>query len=119
MNPADIDRAAALLDQADLLIVAAGFISTVPRHPVRASPCSGIGASGWRMASASSPATRILGAGTAIPSVRHFGQAVVTHHNGRMIRINPREPQVGSARDVGLAANALKALTAIARLRSS
>lgn len=59
-----------------------------------------------------------LGAGTAIPSVRHFGQAVVTHHNGRMIRINPREPQVSSARDVGLAANALEALTAIARLRS-
>lgn len=57
-----------------------------------------------------------LGAGTAIPSVRHFGQAVVAHHNGRMIRINPREPQVAGPRDVGLAANALAALTAIDRL---
>lgn len=54
-----------------------------------------------------------LGAGLAIPSVRHFGQAVVSHANGRMIRINPREPQVASPRDVGLAAGSLAALTAI------
>lgn len=54
-----------------------------------------------------------LGAGVAIPSVRHFGQAVVSRHNGRMIRINPREPQVASPRDVGLAAGAYEALSAI------
>ena len=54
-----------------------------------------------------------LGAGTAIPSVRHFGQQVVQQHNGRMIRINPREPQVASPRDVGLAMGSLAALAAI------
>jgi NAD-dependent SIR2 family protein deacetylase len=54
-----------------------------------------------------------LGAGTAIPSVRHFGQQVILQHNGRMIRINPREPQVASPLDVGLAMGSLAALTAI------
>jgi NAD-dependent SIR2 family protein deacetylase len=54
-----------------------------------------------------------LGAGVAIPSVRHFGQTVIRNHNGRMIRINPREPQVASPQDVGLATNALTALSAI------
>ncbi|MRX07437.1 NAD-dependent deacetylase [Pseudoduganella sp. FT25W] len=54
-----------------------------------------------------------LGAGVAIPSVRHFGQAVIRDHNGRMIRINPREPQVASQADVGLASGALAALAAI------
>ncbi|MYM66231.1 NAD-dependent deacetylase [Pseudoduganella sp. FT55W] len=54
-----------------------------------------------------------LGAGVAIPSVRYFGQTVISRHNGRMIRINPREPQVASANDVGLAAGAYDALSAI------
>ncbi|SDF42318.1 MULTISPECIES: Sir2 family NAD-dependent protein deacetylase [unclassified Duganella] len=54
-----------------------------------------------------------LGAGVAIPSVRYFGQSVVSHYNGRMVRINPREPQVASPRDVGLAAGSLQALSAI------
>lgn len=54
-----------------------------------------------------------LGAGTAIPSVRHFGQQVIQQHNGRMIRINPREPQVASPLDVGLTMGSLAALTAI------
>ena len=54
-----------------------------------------------------------LGAGTAIPSVRHFGQHVIQRHNGRMIRINPREPQVASQRDVGLAMGSMAALAAI------
>jgi NAD-dependent SIR2 family protein deacetylase len=54
-----------------------------------------------------------LGAGTAIPSVRHFGQQVIQRHNGRMIRINPREPQVASPRDVGLAMGSMAALAAI------
>ena len=57
-----------------------------------------------------------LGAGTAIPSVRHFGQRVVMQHGGRMIRINPQAPQVASADDVGLPMTALEALTAIAAL---
>ena len=57
-----------------------------------------------------------LGAGTAIPSVRHFGQRVVMQHGGRMIRINPQAPQVASADDIGLPMTALEALTAIAAL---
>jgi NAD-dependent SIR2 family protein deacetylase len=54
-----------------------------------------------------------LGAGVAVPSVRHFGQRVIQQHNGRMIRINPREPQVASQQDVGLAMGAYTALSAI------
>ncbi|KQV54474.1 MULTISPECIES: Sir2 family NAD-dependent protein deacetylase [unclassified Duganella] len=54
-----------------------------------------------------------LGAGTAIPSVRHFGHGVV-QRGGRMVRINPREFAVGSAQDVGVAAGALEGLLAIA-----
>ncbi|MBP1204061.1 NAD-dependent SIR2 family protein deacetylase [Duganella sp. 1411] len=54
-----------------------------------------------------------LGAGVAIPSVRHFGQHVIQRHGGRMIRINPREPRVMGARDVGLAMGALAGLAAI------
>jgi NAD-dependent SIR2 family protein deacetylase len=54
-----------------------------------------------------------LGAGTAIPSVRHFGHSVVQQFGGRMVRINPREPQVASPHDVGLASGAFAALAAI------
>jgi hypothetical protein len=53
-----------------------------------------------------------LGAGTAIPSVRHFGQGVV-QRGGRMVRINPREFAVANAADVGLGAGALDGLLAI------
>lgn len=56
-----------------------------------------------------------LGAGTAIPSVRHFGHSVV-QRGGRMVRINPREFAVGSAADVGIAAGALEGLRAIAKI---
>jgi NAD-dependent SIR2 family protein deacetylase len=54
-----------------------------------------------------------LGAGTAIPSVRHFGHGVL-QRGGRMVRINPREHEVGSPADVGIAAGALEGLRAIA-----
>ena len=54
-----------------------------------------------------------LGAGTAVPSVRHFSQQVV-HGGGRLVRINPREWEVPKSRDVGLAAGALEGLRAIA-----
>ena len=54
-----------------------------------------------------------LGAGVAIPSVRHFGQRVIQQHGGRMIRINPREPQVADTCDVGLPMGALAGLAAI------
>jgi NAD-dependent SIR2 family protein deacetylase len=55
-----------------------------------------------------------LGAGTAIPSVRHFSNHIVHQHGGRLVRINPREPQVASALDVGLTMGALAGLQAIA-----
>ena len=45
--------------------------------------------------------------------MRHFSQRVLKNHNGRMIRINPREPDVASPLDVSLAMGALAALTAI------
>jgi len=54
-----------------------------------------------------------LGAGTAIPSVRHFGQGVV-QRGGRMVRVNPREFAVGWDGDVGIAAGALEGVRAIA-----
>jgi NAD-dependent SIR2 family protein deacetylase len=54
-----------------------------------------------------------LGAGTVVPSVRAFSHAVVKELGGRLVRINPREPQVPSGRDVGLAMGALEGLQAI------
>lgn len=60
-----------------------------------------------------------LGAGSAIPSVRLFSHSVVRDHNGRLIRINPAEYAVPTARDIGLPCRALDALTAIDRLLAS
>lgn len=57
-----------------------------------------------------------LGAGSAIPSVRHFSDMVVRRHGGRLIRINPRESAVADARDVGLPMGALAGLAAIGAL---
>jgi len=54
-----------------------------------------------------------LGAGTAIPSVRHFSQRVIRQHGGRLIRINPRESKVPTPFDVGFAAGAAETLQAI------
>lgn len=54
-----------------------------------------------------------LGAGVAIPSVRHFSQRVVREFGGRLVRINPREAGVATALDVGLECGALAGLVAI------
>lgn len=54
-----------------------------------------------------------LGAGTAIPSVRRFGERVASQPAARLVRINPRESQVTRGHDVALAAGALEALAAI------
>ena len=56
-----------------------------------------------------------IGAGTAVPSVRHFSQAY-TRRGARLVRINVREPAVADARDVGIAAPALATLQAIATM---
>lgn len=54
-----------------------------------------------------------VGAGTAIPSVRHFSHHLIQDLGARLIRINVRESQVPDTRDVGLAMGALEALTRI------
>jgi hypothetical protein len=56
-----------------------------------------------------------IGAGTAIPSVRHFSQDMVRRRKGRLVRINPRDFEVPTRRDVGIPAGAVAALTAIER----
>jgi len=66
-----------------------------------------------RLAAARRPLVIELGAGTAVPSVRMFGQQVLLRLRGRMLRINPREAQVASSLDLGLACGALEALQAL------
>jgi NAD-dependent SIR2 family protein deacetylase len=51
------------------------------------------------------------GAGTAIPTVRWFGERLAASHGATLVRINPTEPEGGH---VALRAGALAALTAIA-----
>ena len=51
-----------------------------------------------------------LGAGTAIPTVRLFGEQA----GGHLIRFNPTEPTVGTARGEGFAIGALEELRALA-----
>ena len=60
-----------------------------------------------------------LGAGKAIPTVRHFSERIITEHSGRLIRINPREWQVPTPRDIGLQAGALAGLQAISEMLGS
>ena len=47
-----------------------------------------------------------IGAGTAIPSVRHFGEAA----RGALIRINPTEPEVPKGKGFGLRMSALEGI---------
>jgi hypothetical protein len=54
-----------------------------------------------------------IGAGTAIPTVRHFSRRVIRQHNGTLVRINLREPDVDRFADVGVGLGALEALRAI------
>jgi NAD-dependent SIR2 family protein deacetylase len=56
-----------------------------------------------------------LGAGTGIPTVRHFSQRVVRAHGGRLVRINVRESEVPTPLDVGLPVGALEGLRRIAQ----
>ena len=58
-----------------------------------------------------------IGAGTSIPSVRHFSHRISREFGARIIRINPREPQVPSSKDVGIVAGATLALQAIEAVR--
>lgn len=65
------------------------------------------------LARVSRPVVIELGAGTAVPTVRHFSHAVVQQLGGRLVRINVREPAVPSGLDVGLPLGALTALQAL------
>jgi NAD-dependent SIR2 family protein deacetylase len=71
------------------------------------------------LAQAQRPVVIELGAGTAVPSVRHFSQQMLTAHGARLIRINPREPAVPGSLDVSLPVGALQGLRALATLLSS
>jgi NAD-dependent SIR2 family protein deacetylase len=55
-----------------------------------------------------------IGAGTAVPSVRHFVHGLQRRHGARLVRINPREAQVQGADDVALPMASLQALLGIA-----
>lgn len=65
------------------------------------------------LAQAHRPVVVELGAGQAVPTVRHFSHAVVQQLGGRLVRINPREPAAPTRHDVGLAMGALDALRAL------
>lgn len=67
--------------------------------------------SGWRK-SVKRPVVIEIGAGTDIPSVRHFSET----QRCPLIRINPREPEVPGARDVGIACGALEALRELSNI---
>lgn len=67
------------------------------------------------LASVSKPVVIEVGAGTVIPSVRHFSHLIIHQFGGRLIRINPSDYQVPSRLDVGLPVGALAGITAIAR----
>ena len=54
-----------------------------------------------------------IGAGMAIPSVRHFSHRIVQQHGGRLLRINPDDARVPSTLDVGFATGALICLQTI------
>ncbi|SCX56825.1 Sir2 family NAD-dependent protein deacetylase [Variovorax sp. EL159] len=66
------------------------------------------------LASVRRPVVIEIGAGTAIPSVRSFSHNVVGRFDGRLIRINPREFDVPTSRDVALPMGAMRALSLLA-----
>lgn len=57
-----------------------------------------------------------FGAGSAVPTVRMFSEQVVREtENASLIRVNPREPEVGRGRGIGIAAGALAFVAEINR----
>jgi NAD-dependent SIR2 family protein deacetylase len=70
------------------------------------------GLSRW-VAEVERPLVIEIGAGTAVPSVRHFSEQLGLVHGARLVRINPHEPQVPRAHDVSLPLGALEALQAL------
>jgi len=67
----------------------------------------------WLREAGSSPMVLVeCGAGTAIPTVRHFCEQVADHPQRKLIRINVREPEVPKGH-ISLAVGALEGLGAI------
>lgn len=54
-----------------------------------------------------------VGAGTALPSVRHFSHYLSRECGARIIRVNPREFEVPGSGDIGIACGSLVALQGI------
>jgi NAD-dependent SIR2 family protein deacetylase len=54
-----------------------------------------------------------IGAGLNIPTVRRFSERMMLRHGASLIRINPRESEIGGLPGVGIAGNALPTLAAI------
>ena len=72
-----------------------------------------------RLRRAARPVVVEIGAGSAIPSMRHFSHAVLQQHSKRLVRINPTEAAVAGSLDVALACRGLEGLLAIDALLSS
>lgn len=68
-----------------------------------------------RLREITNPVVIEIGAGVAIPSVRHFSQRMIYEFDARLIRINPTDSQVPRDCDVGLAMGALEAIQSIDR----
>lgn len=54
-----------------------------------------------------------IGAGTDVPSVRHFGHQAIIDRQAVLVRINPRQPAVPGSQHVAIAGTALATLQAI------
>lgn len=57
-----------------------------------------------------------IGAGSAIPSVRRFGERLVGERRCHLIRINVREPDASGFGDIGLSLKEIDELSAIGEL---
>lgn len=77
------------------------------RRELQAARCRG-----W-LEGARRPLVIEIGAGLNIPTVRHFAQRVVLRHGGSLVRINPREPDIGGLPGIAIAGGALQTLAAI------
>ncbi len=54
-----------------------------------------------------------IGAGTAVPTVRITGERIAKELNGRLVRINPREPRIDSRLGWGLPLGGLEGIEAL------
>jgi hypothetical protein len=68
------------------------------------------------LSSVSRPVVVERGVGTAIQFVRCFSQRAIHSYVGRLVRINPREFNLLTRLDVGLASGSMRALLEIDQL---